>query len=148
MWGAGPTVLLPTASNRVLGSRKWGIGPAVVLVRQAHGWTTSAQLNHVWSFAGGGPDDISTTLVDPWLVRSWDNGVSVKLETESSYDWKASQWIVPLELGASRLVTIAKQPVTLGGDYLYYVERGDSDPMWGMRVPENLTTCFPEILAP
>ena len=30
IWGAGPTFLLPTASQKELGTEKWGVGPAAV----------------------------------------------------------------------------------------------------------------------
>ena len=31
IWGIGPVVLLPTATDSVLGSDKWGLGPSLVL---------------------------------------------------------------------------------------------------------------------
>jgi hypothetical protein len=34
IWGAGPVLLLPTATDEVLGSEKWGIGPTAVVLKQ------------------------------------------------------------------------------------------------------------------
>src|SRR5690348_768509 len=34
IWGIGPSFLLPTATDYVLGQQKWGIGPSLVLLTQ------------------------------------------------------------------------------------------------------------------
>jgi hypothetical protein len=132
VWGAGPVFQLPATTDDGFSTRKWGAGPSFNAVRQGRQWTLGLVLNHIWSFAGPGDDDVSTSSIDPSVVHSWDNGFSVKLETESSYDWKAGQWTVPLELGVSKLVR-GKPPINLGADFLYYVERAPTDPRWGIR---------------
>jgi hypothetical protein len=52
LWGAGPVFLIPTASNDLLGSGKWGAGPTLVAVKQTGHWTYGALLNHIWSVGG------------------------------------------------------------------------------------------------
>jgi hypothetical protein len=52
IWGVGPTVVLPTATNPVLGQGKWSIGPSVVVLAQPGKWTLGALVNNVFSFAG------------------------------------------------------------------------------------------------
>ena len=53
IWGVGPVFLLPTATNDLLGSGKYGLGPtAVVLKQTASGWTYGALVNQIWSVAG------------------------------------------------------------------------------------------------
>ena len=39
IWGLGPVFLLPTATEDLLGSGKWGTGPTAVLLKQTGGWT-------------------------------------------------------------------------------------------------------------
>ena len=39
IWGAGPVLLLPTATKDVLGTEKWGMGPTGVALKQAGPWT-------------------------------------------------------------------------------------------------------------
>ena len=39
IWGAGPVLLLPTATDELLGSEKWGLGPTGVLLKQSGPWT-------------------------------------------------------------------------------------------------------------
>jgi hypothetical protein len=53
IWGAGPAFLLPTSSDDVLGTEKWGIGPTAVVLKQTDdGWTYGALVNHIVSVAG------------------------------------------------------------------------------------------------
>ena len=52
IWGAGPALLLPTATDDLLGAEKWGAGPTAVVLKQQNGWTYGALVNHLWSFAG------------------------------------------------------------------------------------------------
>jgi hypothetical protein len=35
IWGAGPVLLLPTATDEILGSEKWGIGSTAVVLKQS-----------------------------------------------------------------------------------------------------------------
>jgi hypothetical protein len=38
IWGFGPTITLPTASDRLLGSGKWSVGPAAVALTIQGAW--------------------------------------------------------------------------------------------------------------
>lgn len=52
IWGAGPVALLPTGTDDLLGTGRWGLGPTGVALRQAGSWTYGALANHVWSLGG------------------------------------------------------------------------------------------------
>lgn len=43
IWGAGPAFLLPTATQRTVGTGKWSIGPAAVALVQPGHWTIGAR---------------------------------------------------------------------------------------------------------
>jgi len=51
-WGAGPVLLMPTATDSRLGAKKWGAGPAAVGLLLRGPWTMGMLANHVWSLAG------------------------------------------------------------------------------------------------
>jgi hypothetical protein len=51
IWGAGPVFLLPTGTNRLLTTDKWGVGPTAVALRQQGPWTGGLLGNHIWSVA-------------------------------------------------------------------------------------------------
>ena len=41
VWGLGGAFLVPTATDDALGSKKFGVGPTVILLRQTGGWTSA-----------------------------------------------------------------------------------------------------------
>ncbi len=52
IWGAGPVFLLPTSTDPLLGTDRWGAGPTGVVLMQSGPWTYGMLANHIWSFAG------------------------------------------------------------------------------------------------
>ena len=69
IWGVGPALLMPTASDEVLGSEKWAIGPTAVALKQVGPWTIGGLTNHLESFAGDDARaDISATFVQPFAA--------------------------------------------------------------------------------
>lgn len=46
IWGVGPAIVLPTATNPFLGQGKWSIGPSVVVLTQPGKWTLGALVNN------------------------------------------------------------------------------------------------------
>jgi hypothetical protein len=53
IWGAGPTMTFPTATNSLLGNGKWEAGPAFVVLTMPGHWVIGALANNQWSFADG-----------------------------------------------------------------------------------------------
>ena len=141
-WGVGPVFLWPTATTTSLGTQKWGIGPTAVLLRQKDGWTYGALLNHVWSYAGDSDrEDVNSTFIQPFLAYTWPTATTLTLNTESSYNWEASQWTVPLNLQLSQVLRIGKLPISLQIGGRYYAEVPEDGPEWGLRF--TLTFLFP-----
>ncbi len=134
-WGVGPVFLIPTATDDLLGSEKWGAGPTAVALRQtASGWTYGALANHIWSFAGADERaDINATFLQPFLARSLGQGRTFSVGIESTYDWDGEQWNVPLNVGYSKVSRIGKQLVSYQGGVRYYLEAPDSGAEWGLR---------------
>ncbi len=64
IWGIGPVVLLPTATENLLGAKKWGAGPTGVALTMRGPWTLGVLANHIWSYAGDSDrQDISSTFL-------------------------------------------------------------------------------------
>jgi len=51
-WGIGPVLLLPTATDSLLGAKKWGAGLAAVALTTRDPWTAGMLANQIWSYAG------------------------------------------------------------------------------------------------
>ena len=140
---AGPVFLLPTATDELLGSEKWGAGPSVLALRQTSaGWTYGVLANHIWSVAGD--DDraeISSTFLQPFLARQYSGGRTLTVNSESSYDWYGEKWNVPMNLLYSKVTRWGNQTVSYGGGVRYYFETPGDGPDWGLRLV--LTLLFP-----
>jgi hypothetical protein len=142
-WGAGPVFLLPTATDDVLGAEKFGIGPTAVLLRQTHGWTYGALVNHLWSATGNSDrQDVSATYLQPVLDYTTKHHTTFGLGAESTYDWKQKQWTVPVLAHLSQLVKIGELPVQLKLSGKYYAEAPEGAPDWGLRF--SITFLFPK----
>jgi hypothetical protein len=116
IWGVGPVVLIPTATNQFLGSKQLGLGPTVVLLKQQKGWTVGMLWNHIWRVAGGsGRPNVNSDFIQPFLAYSTRDGWTYTLNTESTYDWTGNHWGVPIHFQVSKIVRFGKQPVSFGG---------------------------------
>jgi hypothetical protein len=144
IWGAGPVFLLPTATDDLLGAEKWGIGPTGVVLKQQGPWTYGALANHIWSVAGNDSrNDISTTFVQPFISYTTKTAWTYTLNTESTYDWKAEQWSVPINAIVSKVTKFRGQLVSVGGGVRYWVESPASGPEdFGFRLV--VTFLFPK----
>jgi len=143
IWGAGPVLLYPTASNDKVGGEKWAAGPTAVVLKQEQGWTYGGLVNHLWSFAGtDSRNDISATFVQPFLAYSTPKATTYSINTEATYDWKARRWTVPLNLGVSQVMRLGRLPVSVGCTLRSYVEAPDGGPDWGLSL--QMTFLFPK----
>jgi hypothetical protein len=139
-WGAGPVVLIPTGTNDSLGSDQWGMGPTGVVLKQQGPWTYGVLANHVWGF-GGGDREINATFLQPFLAYTTPSATTFTLNTESTYDWAASQWTVPINAVVSQLVVLGGQPMSFAIGGRYYAEKPEGGPEWGLRFA--VTLLFP-----
>jgi hypothetical protein len=143
IWGAGPVLLFPTATDDVLGGEKWGAGPTAVVLKQTGGWSVGMLANHVWSYAGeSGRADVNATYLQPFVSFTTKTFTSFGLNTESTYDWESSQWTVPLNLMVGQMLKIGKQPVQFLVGGRYYAEAPSGGPEWGLRL--QVTLLFPK----
>lgn len=116
IWGAGPAVLVPTATSDALGNKQLGLGPTVVVLKQQKGWTYGTLWNHIWRVAGGsGRQRVNSDFIQPFLTYATRDGWTYAVNTESSYDWTRRQWGVPIHLSVSKLVRFGRQPVSFQG---------------------------------
>jgi hypothetical protein len=143
IWGLGPDFFLPTATDDLLGTEKWGLGPTALALWQQHGWTYGALVNHIWSFAGNDDrQDISSTFLQPFLSYTTKSHTTFGVNTESTYDWENELWTVPLNLMITQLIKLGTLPVSLQIGGRYYAEKPTGGPDWGLRFTATLV--FPK----
>lgn len=143
IWGAGPVALLPTASEDVLGGEQWGFGPTAVALKQVGPWTVGALANHIWSVAGEDDRaDVNATFLQPFLSYITKTKTTMGLSSESTYDWEAEEWSVPLNATVAQLFKVGSQIMQLTVGARYWAESPENGPEdWGARV--QLTFLFP-----
>ena len=140
--GAGPVLYYPTASQSELGAGKYGAGPTIVALQQKDGFTYGVLANHIWSFAGWGPQNVNSTYLQPFLSYTTKTYTTPSINTESTYDWQSGQWTVPINVGIQQLVKIGKMPIAFQIGYRYYAQRPAYGPDWGLRFA--VTFLFPK----
>jgi len=110
IWGVGTVINIPTATDRLLGTREWGAGPTAVALVQKGNWTVGTLANQMWTFDG---DDINRTFVQPWVTYELKDGWSISATSQTSYNWNADEWTVPLNVGVAKLFDVGNQPIQL-----------------------------------
>jgi hypothetical protein len=143
IWGVGPVALVPTATAQLSGIQQWGLGPTgVALVQRGH-WTFGALANHLWSVANNGSaSDLNATFVQPFVSYTTTNAWTFTLNTESTYDWEADQWAVPINLLVSKVTKVGDQLLSVGAGVRYWANGPEAGPHgWGGRLV--VTLLFP-----
>lgn len=142
IWGVGPVLLVPTATDNLLGTEKFGVGPTAVVLKQAGQFTIGALINHIWSVAGNDDRaDINNTFLQPFLARNFKGGYSLSLNTELTQNWDADATSGNLNLVGAKVFSIGKQltQVFLGPRIPY--GNGNSSE-WGFRA--GVVLLFPK----
>lgn len=143
IWGVGPVLLYPTATNQYLGGGKLGAGPTAVVLKQFGRSTIGFLGNHIWSVAGNDArNDISTTFLQPFFSYTTPKATTYGINTETTYDWKRGNWVVPINVSVAQLLKVGKQPIQIGVAGRYYIEKPVGGPDWGFRL--TLTLLFPK----
>ncbi|TPL02627.1 transporter [Mesorhizobium sp. B2-4-14] len=144
IWGVGPVFLVPTATDELLGGKKWGAGPTAVILKQSGPWTFGMLANHIWSFAGASDRaDVNATFLQPFVAYTTPDAWTFTLNSESTYNWAAHEWSIPINASVSKLVKFGAQPVSLTAGVRYWVDSPAGGPE-GFGIRLGATLLFPK----
>lgn len=147
VWGVGPVLLLPTATDD-LGLKKWGAGPNALVLKLQGQWTYGALVNHIWSYAGDGPDnviepyDVNATFFQPFATYASKTGASLTIAAENTQDWNNDFFGGFAGIYFAKVMTFGKQMVQLGGGPKVFYGNNPFNPDWGIRA--NIILLFPK----
>ena len=113
-WGAGPVFLLPTTTDDVLGSEKWGAGISAVALAMPGKWVIGSLVSNVWSVGGSGEQDINLFTWQYFVNYNMDNGWYLTTAPIITANWEADsdhRWTVPFGGGVGKLFKIGDQPI-------------------------------------
>jgi hypothetical protein len=147
IWGAGPALVFPTASDPSLGQGKWSIGPAFVGLAQPGPWTLGVLVNNVWSYAG----DSNRASVNQMTLQYFVNynlkeGWYLTSQPIITANWNAgggNVWTVPFGGGIGRIMKVGFQPINLSAQaYVSPIRPANGSP-WGIRL--QIAFLFPKL---
>jgi hypothetical protein len=142
IWGAGPIVLVPTATEDNFALKQFGIGPTAVALKQVGSYTVGALVNHVWSVAGDSDrPDVNSTFMQPFVAKNFPGGYALTAVTELTQNWEADNTSGMFSIVGSKVITIGSQMAQVGlGPRIFYGDGRTAD--WGFRAV--FTLLFPK----
>ncbi|MGC2059003.1 MAG: hypothetical protein WA653_12135 [Candidatus Sulfotelmatobacter sp.] len=147
IWGAGPAMVIPTATNQILGQGKLSVGPSVVALIQPKKWTIGALVNNVWSIAGSGGRPVVNQMTLQYFVNyNLNRGYYISVSPILIANWRASRgnvWTVPFGGGVGRIMKLGFQPVNISAAFYGNPVRPPGTSSWGMRL--QIAFLFPKL---
>jgi hypothetical protein len=145
IWGVGLASLIPTGtdSNNFLGGNQWGLGPTAVALKQKGALTIGGLVNHLWNVGGtDGRPEVNATFIQPFINYIPGGGWTFGLNSETTYDWDAGQFTIPINVFVNKMVKLGETHGQLQFGGRYYADKGDLGPNWGLRA--SLILLFPQ----
>ena len=137
IWGVGPSLTLPTASDDQIGAGKWSGGITAVGLTQPKWGSMGLLARQLWSFAGDdNRADVSQLLLEPFVNYNLDKGWFLITDIVATANWEAdsgNRWTIPLGAGFGRVFKGGKQPINSRLEAYYNVERPDGAPKWNLQ---------------
>jgi hypothetical protein len=128
-WGAGFDLMLPTATDDILGTGKWSAGPSLLGVYMGPKWKVGALLTHFKDFAGSSNrNDVNLSNIQYFTFYSLSDTFSIGAAPNIICNWEQSsgdECSVPIGLGFASTVNIGKVPVRFGAEVHYTIIKPD-----------------------
>jgi hypothetical protein len=145
IWGLGPILSFPTASNSAVKTGSWAIGPTALLLKMSGPWVLGTLMNQLWNFADdGGDPEVNQFLIQPFANYNFGKGWALSSSLSMTANWNApsgDEWTVPLGMGISKTTQFNGRPITVGAQYYHNVERPAGSAADQLRI--NLTLLYP-----
>jgi hypothetical protein len=142
VWGIGPVLSFPTASDESLGTEKWSAGPGAVVLTMRGSWVIGVLANNIWSFAGDDDRaDVNQGLVQYFVNYNFPGGLYLTTAPVITADWEADsdeRWTVPFGGGIGKILRIGKLPINASVAAYYNVEHPDNGTEWSIRLQFSL----------
>ncbi len=147
IWGIGPTVVLPTATNKQIGQGKYSVGPSFVALTITKTWVIGFLTFNAWSVAGdANRQNVNEFELQYFINYNFPHGWYITSSPIITADWTAKakdRWTVPFGLGGGHVFDIGKQPVNVSVQAYDNVKTpANGGPDWQLQL--NVTLLFPE----
>jgi len=137
IWGVGPALVFPTATDDVLGTGKFSIGPSVVALTMKGQWVIGALASNIWSVAGDDDRaDVNFFLMQYFVNYNFPSGWYLTSAPIITANWEAdsgNQWTVPFGGGVGKVFAIGRQPLNINTQVFYNVDKPTFGAEWQWR---------------
>ena len=136
IWGIGPLLSLPTATNTLLATGQLALGPTAVILAMPGPWVVGALANNIWRISGNDQTtEINQFFLQPFINYNLARGWAISTAPAITANWSApsgEEWTLPVGLGISKIDRIGSRPVNLGLQYYHLAEHpsGAADEQW------------------
>lgn len=134
IWGVGPSVTFPTATDARLGSAKLSMGPTAVVLTQPKPWSLGVLARQLWSVAGpDGRADVNQFMVQPFVNYNFGEGWYAYTDPAIVANWNAASgnmWTVPAGAGIGKIFKIGNQPMNVRAGAFANVVKPAAAPDW------------------
>jgi hypothetical protein len=138
IFGVGPVVSFPTATDETLGLEKWRVGPSAVVVSMPGRWVLGVLVNNLWSVGGdSNREDINSMAIQPFVYYNFPNGWYIVSSPIIGAVWTADsddRWTVPLGGGVGKIFQVGKQKMNASVQAFYNIEKPEAVADWSLRL--------------
>jgi hypothetical protein len=136
-WGVGPILKVPTFTD--VSGDTWAGGVTGILLKQSGQWTVGVMANHLWDLESTPTTPTNATFIQPFMAYSTESAWTFSLQSETTYDWEAESWSIPVNASVSKLAIIGGKPVNFQGGVGYWLESPAGGPEgWRFRLQAQL----------
>ena len=145
IFGIGPALLLPTATEDETGTGKWAAGPAAVYVNlKKKGFMWGGMAYGYWDFAGDDDRDyVAQYNIQPIANKFFPGGWYVGLQDVPwTYNDNTDKWFLPIGPRVGKVVHFGKQAVNIFGGAYYNPVDTTGTAEWTFKL--SISLLFPE----
>ncbi len=137
IWGAGPAISVPTATDNTYGTGKTSIGPTVVVLESRGHWLFGSLAQNLWSVEAGPKERpaVNQMLLQPFVNYNLPHKWYLTSSPIITANWKLDdgRWLVPVGGGVGKIVRFGKVPVNIYGQVFGNAEYPNGTSKWSAR---------------
>lgn len=137
IWGAGPVISAPTATEKIYGTGKMSMGPTLVVLKSQGHWLYGSLAQNLWSVETGPRNRpaVNQMLLQPFVNYNLPHKWYLTSSPIVTANWKVDtgRWVVPVGGGVGKIVRFGKLPVNAYAQVFRNVERPDGTTSWSAR---------------
>lgn len=133
--GFGPAFLVPTATDKLLGTEKFGVGPSALVMHQGKGLSVGFIANQIWSVAGNEDRaDFNQFYTQLFLTHTYKSGASLGVTSEITQNWEGNTTLITISPNIGAVTKLGDQVVQFAiMPLIPVVGPRESRPDWGLR---------------